>query len=255
MSLTDHSGQFIHTEQAHCSNGFEDDEWQIDLNNLSLAVANYHVYLVYGNECGSCIKKFTLAYQDLFSGTISNCFCRVEGTRESCCLDCYEANQYNFSCQTNTVNYNAINDLKLGINNSFNVLSGSDAEFTASNGSFFNCEAGATMRAEIVPCSSSKWSGRNLDSEGFEKSNAEQAESELFMVYPNPSGGNVMIENLTDQEGNIYIYNVEGRQVKMITVLEATTSLVQFEMADGLYFLKFSNQYGTSHEFLIISKN
>lgn len=245
LEITNTLGQYIMSASASCANGWDDGEWQVHIPpSLNLATANYYAYLTIENDCGACLKKYTFLYLDHYLGSFNACECREEGIIKPCCEDQYDAEQYVQTCQTGTLLYQAINDLKVGFNSDFTVENGTDVYFTANNsiefGPNFKSENNGTFLAEITACSQNKKGNDDFVQKDDNPFKEDESREDLIQCFPNPSNGFINVLTRYDSNSELTIYSVLGERLGQHTV--HGKELTQIELhAAGVYIFSFSS--------------
>jgi hypothetical protein len=78
-------------------------------------------------------------------------------------------------------------------------------------------------------------------------------DSNSIRVYPNPSDLEVNIQSFLDETLKVEIYDILGKRVLNDLQIEKGISKVDISsLSKGVYMVKFSNQFGTSSQKLII---
>jgi hypothetical protein len=81
----------------------------------------------------------------------------------------------------------------------------------------------------------------------------ETADADFFKVYPNPATSFLVVENGSDQEINLAIYDISGKRVYAGKFNTSQIIIQTSEIGDnGIYFLKISNNINTNTQKIII---
>ncbi len=244
VDILDQVGNFIYSDYGSCTNGWENGTFEMTIpTSINMSVGYYIAQVILENDCGVCIKSYSFYFQDYYTGSLNTCPCRIEGIIQPCCETSFEASQYNITCQTNSAEYAAINDLEVGTTNAFVVESGTDAYFTAQNsivfGPNFESENTGTFTAEITPCvtvSNKKGSTSNeIEVHGIENSDLK---TENVLCFPNPSDGIVNVFIMTENPSELYIYDALGISHVNQTITPNVSYSFDLQKS-GIYFFRF----------------
>lgn len=72
-------------------------------------------------------------------------------------------------------------------------------------------------------------------------------------IYPNPCQGIFTIKPNTADSQNVSLYNATGLQIFTLTI-NGTTSIVDKNLVNGIYFLTISSKHGTNSNKIVVSK-
>jgi len=97
------------------------------------------------------------------------------------------------------------------------------------------------------------WNFSTLPPNGVAKINTDNK----IKIYPNPGNGNLTIDlsQLTNQSGEIRIFNGLAQEVKSVTNLsESKVNIDLSSFPNGFYFIEIQNEYGKFRDKIIIQK-
>lgn len=258
ITITSTNGSLIHSESFNCAGGWVNDTLQINLDQYSLGTQYYYAQVLFTNDCNACLKTFTFLFEDFYNQGFESCTCRTENLIKPCCETETELIQPGLTCSTpQTLNYEIIDDMIVGVSNYFEVPLNIHMNLIAGNSIYFGekFQSGyGTLRAEVIPCASNKRGhGGKIAFDSEDEEHIDLVDG-LFNVYPNPSQGQVIVENITDLPGTLRIIDLEGRQIETFNLSESTAEILQLQLSNGFYLLQFSNEYGIRSEQIVISK-
>jgi hypothetical protein len=72
-------------------------------------------------------------------------------------------------------------------------------------------------------------------------------------IYPNPCTGTFTIQTNTTDSQTVLMFDVMGRE-ELNLIINGTTSIVDNNLMNGIYFIRITNHTGTITRKLIISK-
>jgi hypothetical protein len=72
-------------------------------------------------------------------------------------------------------------------------------------------------------------------------------------IYPNPCQGIFTIKPNTIDSQNVKLFSMSGTEIFSLTI-NGTTSIVDKNLVNGIYFLTISSKHGTNSNKIIVSK-
>jgi hypothetical protein len=85
---------------------------------------------------------------------------------------------------------------------------------------------------------------------------AEESPSPFVLkndIYPNPCQGIFTIKPNTADSQNVKLFSMSGTEIFSLTI-NGTTSIVDKNLVNGIYFLTISSKHGTNSNKIIVSK-